>query len=179
MKKSLIKAALVSNEPAISESMSMTVPVQFNNEDKSNVTRKLISETEALGLRTFTPSQAVLEKSAGMFHWTPEGRRLYDYTSGVLVSNLGHNPRRWMKRFAQYMNWTPEVLTGDGDGDYFEAVTFTAYNAITHVEAEASQRLIQNARSCKGGERVDMVMWAASGSEAVQKSLWAALHRDE
>ena len=30
--------------------------------------------------------------SAGVFHWTPEGRRLYDFTSGVLVSNLGHNP---------------------------------------------------------------------------------------
>src|SRR5262249_42286334 len=30
-----------------------------------------------------------------------------------------------------------------------------------------------------GGKRLDTVMWAASGSEAVQKALWACLHRDE
>ncbi len=157
----------------------MTTPIQFNNEDKSNATRESITQTEPLALRTFTASQAVLAKSAGAYHWTPEGRRLYDYTSGVLVANLGHNPRRWMKSFAEYMNWTSDVITGEGEGDYFEALTLTAYNAITTVEAEASERLINNARASKGGDRVDTVMWAASGSEAVQKALWAALGRDE
>ncbi len=53
-------------------------------------------------LRTFTPTQAVLANSAGVFHWTAEGRPLYDFTSGVLVSNLGHNPQAWMQRFATH-----------------------------------------------------------------------------
>ena len=60
---------------------------------------------EPRSLRTFTPSLAVLAKSAGVFHWTPEGRQLYDYTSGVLVSNLGHNPTTWMQRFVRHMGW--------------------------------------------------------------------------
>ena len=45
-----------------------------------------------MALRTFTPTQAVIAKSAGVFHWTADGRKLYDFTSGVLVANLGHNP---------------------------------------------------------------------------------------
>src|SRR5205085_8914296 len=33
-------------------------------------------------------------------------------------------------------------------------------------------------RGRPGGRRMEQVMWAASGSEAVQKALWAALARD-
>ena len=55
----------------------------------------------------------------------------------------------------------------------------TAYNAITPVEADAVERLIKNVQSRPGGRRLDTVMWAASGSEAIQKALWACLHRDE
>lgn len=156
----------------------MTEPIQFPHEDQSNAVRKVITEQEPVALRTFTPSQAVLAKSAGVFHWTAEGRRLYDYSSGVLVANLGHNPKRWMKRFAEALGWKPEHLTDDGEG-YFEAVTLTAYNAITPVEAEAVDRLIKSVQSSPKGNRLDTVMWAASGSEAVQKALWACLHRDE
>jgi len=161
----------------------MPTPIQFPGEEQSNAIRRTITEKEPLALRTFTPSQAVLARSAGMFHWTPEGRRLYDFTSGVLVANLGHNPRRWMLRFAQYMNWTGDLLQGDVDSlsadDYFEGVTLTAYNAITPIEAEAAQRLVKNIQNSALGCRLDTVMWAASGSEAVQKALWACLHRDE
>ncbi|QDT99199.1 aspartate aminotransferase family protein [Gimesia aquarii] len=156
----------------------MTTAIQFDNENQSNAIRQDLFQTEPLALRTFTPSQAVLAKSAGCFHWTPEGRRLYDFTSGVLVANLGHNPRRWMKRFSEYLGWKPEHITGEGEGDYFEAVTLTAYNAVTEIETEASKRLIANIQSFKGGNRCDKVIWAASGSEAVQKALWACLHRD-
>lgn len=156
----------------------MTTAIQFDNENQSNAIREDLFQTEPLALRTFTPSQAVLAKSAGCYHWTPEGRRLYDYTSGVLVANLGHNPRRWMKRFSEYLGWKPEHITGEGDGDYFEAATLTAYNAVTEIETEASKRLIANIQSSPGGSRCDKVMWAASGSEAVQKALWACLHRD-
>ena len=156
----------------------MTTAIQFDNENQSNAIREDLFQTEPLSLRTFTPSQAVLAKSAGCFHWTPEGRRLYDFTSGVLVANLGHNPRRWMKRFGDYLGWSPEHLTGEGEGDYFEAVTLTAYNAVTEIETKASKRLIANIQSFPGGSRCNQVIWAASGSEAVQKALWACLHRD-
>jgi 4-aminobutyrate aminotransferase-like enzyme len=118
-----------------------------------------------------------------VFHWTPEGRRLYDYSSGVLVANLGHNPTRWMRRFAGYMGWTPDVCdasraaTTSAD-EYFEGVTLTAYNAVTPLEAVSVRRLLANVRRSRGSEKLDTVMWAASGSEAIQKALWACLHRD-
>jgi len=152
-------------------------PIHFGGEEGSNAVRDLISRTEPLSLRTFTPSQAVLSRSAGIFHWTPEGRRLYDYSSGVLVANLGHNPRRWLRRLAQYMEWTPEALFGEeGQGDdYVSAVGLTAYNAITELEAEASRRLLGNMQACGGGGRMQQILWAASGSEAVQKAIWCSL----
>lgn len=153
----------------------MPKPIEFPKEEQSNAVRRTIATKEPYALRTFTPSQAVLAKSAGCFHWTPEGRRLYDYSSGVLVSNLGHNPKRWMTRLAKYLGWKPEHLT-DGSAGYFEAVSLTAYNAITEVESLAVQRLLKNVQACPGGKRLDSVMWAASGSEAIQKALWACLH---
>ncbi|HSG73192.1 MAG TPA: aminotransferase class III-fold pyridoxal phosphate-dependent enzyme, partial [Planctomycetaceae bacterium] len=157
----------------------MTHPIQFSGEDHSNAVRQTLTETEPVSLRTFTPTQAVLAKSAGIFHWTPEGRRLYDYSSGVLVANLGHNPKRWMQRFANYLGWKPEFLTGQArDDEYFEALTFTAYNAMTEIEANACARLLKSINAAPGGENLDTVVWAASGSEAVQKALWACLHRD-
>ncbi len=156
----------------------MPQPIAFTGEEQSNATRKALNETEPSALRTFTPSQAVLAKSAGCYHWTPEGRKLFDYSSGVLVANLGHNPRRWMQRFAAYMGWSPEQITGEGSGEYFEGLTLTAYNAMTEIERQAVDRLLRNLRSAKGGGRMESVMWSASGSEAVQKALWACLHRD-
>ncbi len=155
----------------------MTQAIQFSDEAQSNEQRAIITEQEPASLRTFTPTQAVFAKSAGCYHWTPEGRRLIDYASGVLVANLGHNPKRWMKNFTSYMGWKPEFLTDDSNG-YFEAPPLTAYNAITEVEANAVGRLIKNVQSFPGGDRLDTVMWAASGSEAVQKALWACLSRD-
>jgi len=159
----------------------MTTPIQFPNEEKSNAVRSTIAAKEPVALRTFTPSLAVLAKSAGVFHWTPEGRRLYDYSSGVLVANLGHNPKRWLQRFTGYLGWQPEWLGGElaADGEYVPAVGMTAYNAITEIEAQASERLLNSVQNSPGGKLLDTVMWSASGSEAVQKALWACLHRDE
>jgi 4-aminobutyrate aminotransferase-like enzyme len=151
--------------------------ISFENETQSNAIRRTIAELEPRSLRTFTPTQAVLAKSAGIFHWTPEGRRLYDYSSGVLVANLGHNPRPWLNRFADYLGWT-SVLGSDGPA-YVEAAPLTSYNAITPIEAQACERLLALMRSCPGGQRMEQVLWAASGSEAIQKALWAALHFQE
>jgi 4-aminobutyrate aminotransferase-like enzyme len=157
----------------------MTTPNEFPQETASNAVRKALGTNEPVALRTFTPSLAVLAKSAGAFHWTPEGRRLYDYSSGVLVANLGHNPRSWLHRFTEYLGWKPEDISGNGDSEYVSAVTMTAYNAMTELEANAVERLLASLQSFPGGSRMEAVMWAASGSEAIQKALWACLHRDE
>jgi 4-aminobutyrate aminotransferase-like enzyme len=190
----------------------MTSAIQFAGEPKSNAVRQIVAEHEPVALRTFTPSQAVFAKSAGVYHWTPEGRKLFDYSSGVLVANLGHNPRRWMQHFAKYMGWSPEMLFGDdwrmgtparpsstanetsshsesrtgrsahppdAGADYVSAMTMTAYNGITELEAQAVQRLLANLKRSKGSERIDTIVWAASGSEAIQKALWACLARDK
>lgn len=155
-------------------------PIAFPGEERSNAARRVINETEPYAMRTFTPSQAVFGKSAGAFHWTPEGRRLYDFSSGVLVSNLGHNPHRWMQRFAGYMGWRTEHLFGApaAADEYFEASTLTAYNGVTELEATTTTRLLANVGRSAGSGRLDGVMWAASGSEAIQKALWACLARD-
>src|SRR5437868_11259826 len=120
----------------------MTSPLHHPGETSSNEARDGAAATEPRALRTYTPSQAVLARSAGVFHWTPEGRRLYDFTSGVLVANLGHNPQGWMRRFTRHMGW-PEGAPGaeeDGPGaprpaprapHFFSALPLTSYNAVT------------------------------------------------
>jgi 4-aminobutyrate aminotransferase-like enzyme len=153
----------------------MTAAVHHATETTSNADRDLAARFEPKSLRTFTPSQAVLGKSAGVYHWTPEGRKLFDFSSGVLVANLGHNPSAWMQKFVGYMGWTGSPWQNPG---YFNALPLTAYNAITPIETQASKRLADLLQSRPGGKRLQQVMWAASGSEAIQKALWAALARD-
>jgi len=160
----------------------MTPIIEHPAEPASNASRAAASRFEPHSLRTYTPTQAVLSRSAGVFHWTPEGRRLYDYTSGVLVSNLGHNPISWTRRFFEYMGWPATGFTESKSAGvpagYFPAVTMTAYNAVTPIETDASRRLIEVMRKAPGGTHMEQVMWAASGSEAIQKALWATQARD-
>jgi 4-aminobutyrate aminotransferase-like enzyme len=146
-------------------------------EPASNRDRETVAAVEPQSLRTYTPTLAVIDRSAGVYHWTPEGRRLFDFTSGVLVTNLGHNPESWMKRFTEYMGW-PEMSPGKSapaPAGYFSAQPLNAYNAVTHVEVEATRRLLELMRGRPGGGRMDQVLWAASGSEAIQKALWMSL----
>ena len=153
----------------------MTASIHHAQETTSNTDRDVAAKFEPKSLRTYTPSQAVLAKSAGVFHWTPEGRKLYDFSSGVLVANLGHNPSSWMQKFTAYMGWSAAPWQQAG---YFPALPLTAYNAITPLETQASKRLADLLQSRPGGKRLQQVMWAASGSEAIQKALWAAQSRD-
>ncbi len=153
--------------------MKPVQPIQFDNEPQSNEVRAHILDQEPYAIRTFTPSQCVISYSAGSYHYTPEGRKLADFTSGVLVANLGHNPVSWWNRVQQYLGLN--AIT-DG-GEYAKCVPLTAYNAITEIEAIANQRLIASLQSAPGGSRINQIMWSASGSEAVQKALWAAMKR--
>src|SRR4051794_374799 len=117
----------------------MDVPTH-PNETLSNRQRIQLAQFEPRGLRTQTPSLAVITRSAGVFHWTLEGRRLFDFTSGVLVANLGHNRSSWQKRFFTYMGWTTNDISHESN--YFPSIPLTAYNAATAIEIEASSRLI-------------------------------------
>src|SRR5881398_3463828 len=132
----------------------MEIRLHHPNETSSNEARDLVARFEPKALRTYTPTQAVLARSAGIYHWTPEGRRLYDFTSGVLVSNLGHNPQRWMQGFMRYMGWPPSAPPADNGratpAGYFSALPMTAYNAVTGVEVEASRRLAEVLQSRPG-----------------------------
>src|SRR2546430_2360103 len=147
----------------------METRLHHPDEASSNEARDLAARFEPKALRTYTPTQAVLARSAGIYHWTPEGRRLFDFTSGVLVSNLGHNPQRWTQRFLRYLGWpVPGEPLPNGQAaptGYFFAAPLTAYNAITEVEIEATRRLIGMIRSRPGSKRLEQVLWAASGSE--------------
>ena len=140
-------------------------------ETASDGLRIVLEETEPKCLRTFTPTQAVLHRAYGSLLETVDGKRLFDFTSGVLVANLGHNPRFWLRRYGELMAW-PAAPT-DEDGEYVSAVPMTTYNAATPLEALASERLLAFVRRFPGGGRLTNVLWAASGSEAVQKALWA------
>ncbi len=147
--------------------------IEHRGEEQSNAVRRRAAAVEPVALRTFTPSLAVIDRSAGAYHWTPEGRMLADFSSGVLVANLGHNPAAWWRRVIEYLGmWNFEP-----SGEFFPAAPLTAYNAITELDTRASERLVALLQSQPGGARCDQVLWAASGSEAIQKALWAALDR--
>ncbi|MGE0610192.1 MAG: aminotransferase class III-fold pyridoxal phosphate-dependent enzyme, partial [Pirellulales bacterium] len=148
--------------------------IQHRGEELSNEYRRRLAAIEPACLRTFTPSMAVIDRSAGCYHWTPEGRMLADFSSGVLVANLGHNPHGWWNRVLGYMG-LESLASG---GPFAKAVPLTAYNAATPIEIEASERLVSLMQSQPGGSRCEQVMWAASGSEAIQKALWASLDRN-
>lgn len=158
-------------------------PIQHLNENLGNADRRNLHFLETKCLRTFTPTQAVLQKSAGIFHWTPDGKKLFDFTSGVLVSNLGHNPIGWTERFLELMCWNHIPKSSPSFGDdfgttgfqSFQATPLTAYNAITPVEVRASEMVKEICAFRPGGKRLERVIWAASGSEAVVKALWAGM----
>lgn len=153
----------------------VTEPIQFAHEDQSNAVRRVLLETEPICQRTYTPTQAVIARSAGAYHWTPEGRKLADFTSGVLVANLGHNPVSWWQRVMELMEF--QNSAGSSSAEFFEAAPLTSYNAVTPVEVESTRRLVANLRAQPGGSRMEQVLWAASGSEAIQKALWASMKR--
>src|SRR5262245_27054174 len=156
------------------EPRSEVTAIEHPNEPQSNEVRRAIAELEPRGLRTFTPSMAVIARSEGCYHYTPEGRKLADFTSGVLVTNLGHNPARWWQNVQKYMG---HGATG-GHGEYFSAMPLSSYNAITTLEATACERLIANMQSQPGGGRMEQVLWSASGSEGIIKAIRAALAQD-
>jgi 4-aminobutyrate aminotransferase-like enzyme len=146
--------------------MTATLPrVGVCSEPITLAVRQLTNTWEPVAQRTYTSSQSINSTADGIYFWTPEGRRLFDFTSGVLVANLGHNPPAWTAALHRYMGWTAGQ----------PAIPINAYNAITCLEATATAELQHFISAQPGGESLQQVLWAASGSEAVQKALWVAL----
>jgi len=131
--------------------------ISFDNEPKSNALRLLVDQYVGQGQSTWTPTQVVISRAKGRCLWTVEGQRLIDFTSGVLVSNIGYAHRGFEKRLAKYAKGLPR----------------NPYNMVTEVQVEASRRLV---KSMKGNPQAQQTLWAASGSEGIQKAMWACLH---
>ena len=100
--------------------MQPTEPIQFEGEPRSNDVRAQILKQEPFAIRTFTPSQCVISHSAGSYHYTPEGRKLADFTSGVLVANLGHNPVSWWNRISDYLGLPSLKEEGNHPGNPYQ-----------------------------------------------------------
>ena len=94
----------------MAQAVDSVPPIEHPGEEQSNDLRRRMQSIEPLCLRTYTPSLAVFARSEGSYHYTPEGRKLADFTSGVLVANLGHNPKRWWQRMLGYLNLSTAAL---------------------------------------------------------------------
>lgn len=131
--------------------------IQHLGESIANVVRETHDHYIGRGLSTYTPTQVVVDRAKGVYLWTVDGRRLVDFASGVLVTNLGHQHKGFLKAWSRHLGKQP----------------LNAYNMITLTAIQASSRLIESMQSA----RLQKVLWAASGAEGVQKAMWCALAR--
>lgn len=132
--------------------------ITHDHEPKANRIRKKMAKLVGHGQNTYTPTQVVVEKAKGCTLWTVDGKKLVDFTSGVLVQNLGYLHPTYEKYWADYRKGLPR----------------NAYNMVTELFTEASERLL---KTMKKNPKAQKLLWAASGSEAIQKAMWTTLHR--
>ena len=128
--------------------------IEHPGEDQSNEARRFLRETEPLTQRTYTPSLAIVERSAGSYHWTPEGRKLADFSSGVLVANVGHSH--------------PKVVAAirEQAGD-----VINCYDFVSEWRVGLAERLIEITP-----DNLDRAFILTTGSEAVEAALKIARH---
>lgn len=133
--------------------MSKTL-IQHEDEPRSNAIRRELDRYVAHGHKTYTPSQLVVARAEGCWLETMEGNRLLDFTSGVLVANLGHGNPAFEEAYARYTAGVPR----------------NCYNAISPLETKAAGRLISSLNAPK----LQKLVWADSGSAGIIKAIWAA-----
>lgn len=131
--------------------------IQHPGEPAANAIREEHDQYIGRGLSTYTPTQAVVTRAKGACLWTADGRRLIDFASGVLVTNLGHGHKGFLKAWKGYLGKLP----------------LSSYNLVTPITVEASRRIVESLKSA----RMKKVLWAASGAEGIQKAMWCALAR--
>lgn len=135
----------------------MSSPILHEGEPKSNEIRARLDACVGVGQRTYSPTQLVIKAAEGCVLRTADDRELFDFTSGVLVANLGHAHPRFEAFYRQYAMGLPR----------------NAYNMIAEIEVLAAERLLTTLAIPKAQK----LLWAASGSEGIQKAMWAALHK--
>ena len=135
-----------------------SVSIQHDGEPRANAIRERLDAVIGRGQRTYTPSQLTVEKAQGCYLWTVDGRKLVDFTSGVLVANLGHDHPRFEALSRQYADGLPR----------------NAYNMVAEIEVTAAERLVKSMAGTN--PKAQKLFWAASGSEGIQKAMWAAQH---
>ena len=133
--------------------------IEHDSEPQANALRRALAASTGWAQRTRTPTLAAIERAQGARLWTVDGRRLIDFASGVLVANLGHRHKEFERRYRRLCAKLPR----------------TSYNMLTPVEVDAARRLLDTMADNPNAQKV---LWAATGAEAVQKALWAALRRD-
>ena len=151
-----------------------TPAIAHRGEERSNEVRRRLLQVEPL-------RAADLHAQPGR---AGQQRRLLSLDAG-----RPHAGRFHLRRAGGQPGTQPDALVAAGAGvpgpgidrgrraSSRTAVPLTAYNAITEIEMEATERLIASLQGQPGGARCEQVLWAASGSEAIQKALWAALDR--
>ena len=137
----------------------VSISIQHDGEPKANAIRERLDAVVGKGQRTYTPSQLTVDKAEGCYIWTVDGRKLLDFTSGVLVANLGHDHPRFEALTRQYADGLPR----------------NAYNMVAEIEVIAAERLIKSMAATN--PKAQKLFWAASGSEGIQKAMWAAQHK--
>ncbi|MDA1191566.1 MAG: aspartate aminotransferase family protein [Candidatus Poribacteria bacterium] len=130
--------------------------IQHDGEPRSNAVRKKLDAYVPTGHKTYTPTQAIVTSAEGIWLTTADGKRLLDFTSGVLVANLGHAHPDFEAGYARYAEGVPR----------------NCYNAVSPLEADAAERLIRNMNL----PSMEKVLWADSGSAGIIKAIWAAQH---
>jgi len=62
----------------------VSASIQHDGEPKANAIRERLDAVVGKGQRTYTPTQLTVKKAKGCYLWTVDGRKLVDFTSGVL-----------------------------------------------------------------------------------------------
>ena len=97
--------------------------IEHTGEKKGNALRASFDAILGRGISTFSPTQAAVVRAKGVYLWTADGRRLTDFAAGVLVTNLGHGHKGFLKAWKKYQSKLP----------------LNAYNLVTPIMIGASQ----------------------------------------
>jgi 4-aminobutyrate aminotransferase-like enzyme len=130
--------------------------IQRPGETNANSARAALHRLVPRGHKTYTPTQLVVRRASGCYLETVDGARLLDFSSGVLVANLGHDHPEFEARYAELADGVPR----------------NCYNALSPLEPQAAERLVASLDA----PQFEKVMWADSGSAGIIKAIWAAQH---
>lgn len=130
--------------------------IQREGEPNANAARAALHRLVPRGHKTYTPTQLVVRRASGCRLESVDGARLLDFSSGVLVANLGHDHPEFESRYAELVEGVPR----------------NCYNVVSPLEPQAAERLLTSL----GRPQFERVLWADSGSAAIIKAIWAAQH---